>query len=65
MTCVAPEAVTYTASVLGSYTSLTWNFGAGATPATATGKGPLAVTYATPASKNVTLTLVSPDTTTW
>ena len=63
LACVAPEAVTYTASVLGSATSLTWDFGAGATPATATGKGPFAVTYATAGAKDVTLTLVNPDTT--
>ena len=61
--CVAPEAVTYAASVLGSATSLTWNFGAGATPATGTGQGPIAVTYATAGAKTVTLTLVNPDTT--
>ena len=61
--CVAPDAVTYTASVLGSFTSLTWNFGAGATPATGSGQGPIAVTYATAGSKTVTLTLVNPDTT--
>ncbi|MBC6700184.1 carbohydrate-binding protein [Hymenobacter puniceus] len=61
--CVAPEAVTYSASVLGSATSLTWDFGTGATPATATGKGPFAVTYATAGAKDVTLTLVNPDTT--
>ena len=61
--CVAPEAVTYVASVLGTATSLTWNFGAGATPATATGKGPIAVTYATAGAKDVSLTLVNADTT--
>lgn len=61
--CVAPEAVTYSASVLGNATSLTWDFGAGATPATATGKGPFAVRYATAGTKDVTLTLVNPDTT--
>ena len=63
VSCVSPEAVTYTASVLGNATSLTWNFGAGATPATATGKGPIAVTYATAGAKDVTLTLVNADTT--
>ncbi|MBC6700141.1 carbohydrate-binding protein [Hymenobacter puniceus] len=61
--CVAPETVTYTGSVLGEATSLTWNFGAGATPATASGPGPFAVTYATAGTKDVTLTLVNPDTT--
>ncbi|MGI4759153.1 MAG: carbohydrate-binding protein [Janthinobacterium lividum] len=61
--CIAPEAVTYTASVLGDYTSLTWNFGPGATPQTATGKGPVAVTYATAGTKSTSLTLVNADTT--
>lgn len=60
--CVAPEAVTYTASVLGSATSLTWDFGAGATPAIASGRGPIAVTYATAGAKDVTLTLMNADT---
>ena len=62
-TCTAPEAVTYTASVLGEFTSINWNFGAGATPATGTGKNPPAVTYATPGNPTVTMTLVNPDTT--
>jgi hypothetical protein len=61
--CIAPEKVTYTASVLGDYTSLTWNFGASATPQTATGKGPVAVTYATAGPKSTSLTLVNADTT--
>ncbi|UOQ98707.1 DUF5010 C-terminal domain-containing protein [Hymenobacter sp. 5317J-9] len=63
VSCTAPEAVTYTGAVLGNYASLTWNFGAGATPATASGKGPFAVTYTSGGAKNVTLTLVNPDTT--
>ncbi|GAB3855339.1 hypothetical protein GCM10028822_26060 [Hymenobacter terrigena] len=62
-TCVAPEAVNFTASVLGEVTSLTWDFGAGATPATGTGRGPIAVTYATPGNKTISLTLVNADTT--
>ena len=61
--CTTADQVNFTASVLGEYTSLTWNFGAGATPATASGKGPVAVTYATPGNKTVSLTLVNPDTT--
>jgi PKD repeat protein len=61
--CVAPEAVNFTASVLGEATSLTWDFGAGATPATGTGRGPIAVTYATAGNKTVSLTLVNADTT--
>ncbi|MET4075179.1 carbohydrate-binding protein [Hymenobacter sp. UYCo722] len=62
-TCTAPEAVTYAASVLGEFTSINWNFGAGATPATGTGKNPPAVTYATAGNPTVTMTLVNPDTT--
>ncbi|OGX87042.1 hypothetical protein BEN47_12070 [Hymenobacter lapidarius] len=62
-TCVAPEAVTYAATVLGEFTSINWNFGAGATPATGTGKNPAPVTYATAGSPTVTMTLVNPDTT--
>ena len=62
-TCTAPEAVTYAASVLGEFTSITWNFGAGATPATGTGKNPPAVTYASAGNPTVTMTLVNPDTT--
>lgn len=37
-------------------TSLAWNFGAGATPATATGPGPHSVTYGAAGSKTVTAT---------
>ncbi|MBH8568116.1 carbohydrate-binding protein [Microvirga sp. STS02] len=62
-TCTAPEAVTYSATVLGEFTSINWNFGAGATPATGTGKTPPAVTYATAGTPTVTMTLVNPDTT--
>ena len=62
-TCTAPEAVTYAATVLGEFTSISWNFGAGATPATGTGPNPPAVTYATAGTPTVTLTLVNADTT--
>ncbi|GAB3839980.1 carbohydrate-binding protein [Hymenobacter jeollabukensis] len=62
-TCVAPEQVTYSASVLGTYSALSWNFGADATPATATGIGPFAVSYATAGPKSVTMTLQNADTT--
>ncbi|GAB3586310.1 carbohydrate-binding protein [Hymenobacter daeguensis] len=62
-TCTAPEAVTYAATVLGEFTSISWNFGAGATPATGTGKNPPAVTYATAGNPTVTMTLVNADTT--
>ncbi|MBO2012274.1 carbohydrate-binding protein [Hymenobacter negativus] len=62
-TCVAPEAVTYSAMVLGESTSINWNFGAGATPATGTGKNPPAVTYSIAGNPTVTMTLVNSDTT--
>lgn len=39
----------------GNITSYSWNFGDGATPATATGKGPHMVQYANSGTKNVTL----------
>ncbi|MCC3159604.1 carbohydrate-binding protein [Hymenobacter sp. 15J16-1T3B] len=62
-TCVAPEQVSFAPAVLGSYTSLNWNFGADATPQTATGPGPFAVSYAAPGLKSVTMTLQNADTT--
>ena len=37
--------------------SWSWNFGAGATPASATGVGPHSVTYSTAGTKSVTLTI--------
>ena len=61
--CTSAEQVTFLASILGEYTALTWNFGPGATPQTATGAGPVAVTYATAGTKTVSLTLTNPDTT--
>ena len=61
--CTTGEQVNFMASVLGDYTSLTWNFGAGASPATGSGKGPVATTYTTAGTKTVTLTLVNLDTT--
>jgi len=61
--CTSAEQVTFLASVLGEYTALTWNFGLGAMPQTATGAGPVAVIYATAGNKTVSLTLTNPDTT--
>lgn len=61
--CTTGELVSFTASVLGEATSLTWDFGAGASPATASGKGPVTTTYTTPGPKTVSLTLVNADTT--
>jgi hypothetical protein len=50
------EVIVFTdASGGGTFSSWAWNFGAGATPATATGQGPHNVTYSTVGQKNVTL----------
>lgn len=45
----------YSSSNLGFGLSPFWDFGAGASPATATGSGPHSVTYSTPGLKTVTL----------
>jgi glucose/arabinose dehydrogenase/PKD repeat protein len=52
--------VTFTSVSLGQIDSYAWNFGAGATPATATGVGPHTVTYAAASGtgpRTVTLTV--------
>jgi PKD repeat protein len=49
-----------TVPLTGNYT-YTWDFGTGATPATATGAGIHKVTYATSGAKIVTLTIASPN----
>lgn len=48
--------VTFTDASTGTIDSYSWDFGTGATPATATTKGPHTVTYATAGTKTVTLT---------
>ena len=48
------SAVTFTSTSTGA-TSYAWNFGTGATPATATTAGPHSVTYSTTGTKNVSL----------
>ena len=40
-------------------TSCNWNFGAGASPATSSSAGPVAVTYSTPGTKTASLTITS------
>ena len=50
------DTVTFTDISVGA-TTWTWNFGAGATPATAIGAGPHNVTYATGGSSTVLLTI--------
>jgi len=53
--CVG-QTVTFTNTSNGA-SSYAWNFGAGASPATATGAGPHSVTYSTTGGKNVTLSI--------
>ncbi|MCB0608650.1 MAG: choice-of-anchor A family protein, partial [Lewinella sp.] len=47
----------FNASSAGSGAVYEWDFGTGATPASATGQGPIAVSWATPGTKTVTLTV--------
>jgi M6 family metalloprotease-like protein len=55
---ITGQTVTFTdASTGGTATSWSWNFGSGATPATATTKGPHNVTYSTTGNKTVSLTV--------
>ncbi len=45
----------------GTINSYSWNFGEGASPATANAKGPHAVTYSTAGLKNISLTVTGPS----
>ena len=54
------QMVTFTNTSTGSISSLNWDFGANATPATGTGTGPFVVTYSGTGKSTVTLTAVSP-----
>jgi PKD repeat protein len=56
----APLSVTFTDGSTGDVTSWSWNFGAGATPATASTEGPHSVSYSTAGKKTVTLTVTGP-----
>lgn len=49
--------ITFYDQSVGSVDSYTWNFGDGATPASATGRGPHVVTYSTTGSKDINLTI--------
>lgn len=49
--------VTFEDKSTGSISSWSWNFGDGASPATATGRGPHVVTYSTTGLKSITLTV--------
>jgi hypothetical protein len=55
--CVGTQIIytNYTNNMMYPNTTIQWNFGAGATPATATGNGPHAVTYSTAGLKTVLL----------
>ncbi|HRH61774.1 MAG TPA: GEVED domain-containing protein [Bacteroidia bacterium] len=57
-TCIG-SSVVFT-DLSNQATSWSWNFGAGATPATITGAGPHTVTYSTAGQKTVTLTVSGP-----
>ena len=57
--CINTESTTFTAAIVGDYSNPTWNFGAGATPQTAMGFGPISVTYTTSGNKTVSLTYQS------
>ena len=56
------DVVTFTDQSSGTITTYTWDFGAGATPTTATGPGPHAVTYTGVGSYTVSLTVDGPTT---
>jgi PKD repeat protein len=61
LTTVCQNAnVTFTSSSTDA-TSYDWNFGSGASPATATGVGPHIVSYTTSGNKTVTLDVIGPD----
>jgi len=51
------EATVFTDESTGNINTYHWDFGSGASPATATGIGPHAVTYTTDGYKNITLTV--------
>ncbi|MBX9852975.1 MAG: family 16 glycosylhydrolase [Cytophagaceae bacterium] len=59
-TACTGESITFTNSSTGEVTGYTWNFGSGATPATATGVGPHNVTYASTGAKTITLSATGP-----
>jgi PKD repeat protein len=53
------ETITYTDSSIGNISAYSWDFGAGASPATANTKGSHTVTYTTGGTKTVTLTVTT------
>ena len=55
------QSTTFTNASTGTITSYSWNFGSGASPATANTAGPHAVIYSTTGVKTVSLTVTGPD----
>ena len=53
----AGQTVTFTNTSTGNPTSFSWDFGAGASPATSTSAGPIVVTYNTAGTATVSLTV--------
>lgn len=53
----AGQTVTYNSTSTGNPTSYSWNFGAGASPATSTSAGPIVVTYSSAGTATVSLTV--------
>jgi C1A family cysteine protease/PKD repeat protein len=60
VSCVNGD-VTFTSSSNGTVNSYQWDFGAGASPATANTAGPHNVTYSTTGLKTISLTITGPD----
>ncbi|MDI1235661.1 MAG: PKD domain-containing protein [bacterium] len=53
------ESINLTDSSKGNLTAYAWNFGSGASPASATTVGPHAITYSTSGTKTITLTVTT------
>lgn len=53
------QSMTFTSTATGTINTYAWNFGAGASPATANTAGPHNVTYSSGGSKTVTLTVTN------
>ncbi len=51
------ETVDFEATNTGVGVSYSWDFGSGATPATASGRGPHSITFSTAGNKNITLSV--------
>ena len=54
------ESITFTNSSVGNVNTYAWNFGVGATPATASAVGPHSITYSSPGTKTVSLSVTGP-----